>query len=69
MLFNHVDGFLLGQSVYVVRIFDFIQQVDDFLRSKSHAQTDTGASPCLGEGLQDNQVRKFVELLQERCFI
>lgn len=69
MFFNHPDGFLLCQPVHIVRIFDFVQQVDDFLGSERHAQTDGRTAPRLREGLQDNQVRELVELLQKRRLV
>ena len=56
-----VGGGLHGQGVDIVGIFHLSEEADDVGRSKGHAQTDGRAGPCLGEGIEHNEVWKFIE--------
>ena len=50
------------KQIYIVRIFDLIEDRNDFGRSKSHSQPDSGSPPRFGHGLQDDQIREFIQL-------
>ena len=58
------DDFLC-ESVDIVRIFYIGEQSDDVRRRKSHPYPQPGHSPCLGESLQDDKVRVFVNVPEE----
>ena len=62
---EHLQRLLLREQVNVVGVLDLVEQANDFLGGEGHAQTDGCRGPQLGEGVEDDEVGKAVEVQAE----
>ena len=56
IIIDYLQGFLLRESIDVVRIFNLIEQVNNLFVGESHSQSDGSSSPRFAESIQYDDV-------------